>query len=117
MDMFISLLDREYYSFLQNYSTALRSRNFLLKNFRNRDEKEKAVLDSYNSILASCGSFLVEKRKEYIHILSEETKKVISIIRPELENFQIRMRYHESTEKKESFRKKLNWIFLWMRDL
>ncbi|MBR2904615.1 MAG: DNA replication and repair protein RecF [Lentisphaeria bacterium] len=107
MDMFISLLNREYYSCLQNYSFALRSRNFLLKNFRNRDEKEKAILDSYNSILASCGSFLVEKRKEYIKILSEETEKVISIIRPELANFQIRMRYNENTEKKESFRKKL----------
>ena len=45
-DMFISMLDRNYFSALQNYSQALRSRNFLLKN-RNRDMD---ILNSYFQI-------------------------------------------------------------------
>lgn len=106
-DMFISLFDKEYFLALQYYSTALRSRNYLLKSARNDLEKVKGILDSYNTILAENGSIIVKKRKEYILLLAEKTKEKLSVIRPELQEFAIYMRFHESTEEKELFREKL----------
>lgn len=106
-DMFISLLDKEYFMALQNYSFSLRSRNFLLKNSKEDPEKIKSILDSYNTLLADHGALIVKKRLQYMLLLSQETQKKLSLIRPELENFQIRMRYHESTVNRDLFQKKL----------
>lgn len=106
-DMFIALFDKEYFLSLQNYSTALRSRNFLLKNNKECSKNTVSIIDSYNSILSSHGSILVKKREDYMNILAEETRKVLTLIRPELADFQIRMRCSESTKEKSSFQKKL----------
>ena len=107
LDMFISLLDKEYFIALQNYSSALRSRNFLLKNGKEEPEKIKNILDSYNTLLSANGAVIVQKRQQYMLLLCQETKKRLSLIRPELENFRIRMRCHESTFDRDLFRKKL----------
>ncbi|MBO4305270.1 MAG: DNA replication/repair protein RecF [Lentisphaeria bacterium] len=106
-DMFVSLLDKEYFLALQNYSGALRSRNFLLKSAGNDPEKAGKILDSYNILLAANGSVIVKKRKEYSLLLAKETASKLSAIRPELADFSIAMRFQECTLEKESFLSKL----------
>ncbi|OQA84056.1 MAG: DNA replication and repair protein RecF [Lentisphaerae bacterium ADurb.Bin242] len=101
-DMFISMLDREYFTALQNYSSVLRSRNFLLKN-KNRD---RDILYSYSSVLADSGSLIVRKRKAYCSMLSDLMHEMIGEICPSLAEFGIRMRYLKDTEEKESYLKK-----------
>lgn len=102
-DMFVSLLDKEYFLALQNYSGALKSRNFLLKSAGNDFEKVRNVLDSYNILLAANGSVIVRKRQEYGLLLEKETSSKLSSIRPELAEFRIGMRFQECTLAKESF--------------
>ncbi len=105
--MFVSLLDKEYFLALQNYSGALKSRNFLLKSAGNDFEKVRNVLDSYNILLAANGSVIVRKRKEYGLLLEKETSSKLSSIRPELAEFRIGMRFQECTLAKESFLNRL----------
>lgn len=102
-DMFISMLDRNYFSALQNYSQALRSRNFLLKN-RNRDMD---ILNSYSAVLAAAGAEIVRIRKEYVSSVSEVMRRLFAELYPALSNFQIWMRYVRETEEKETYLKKI----------
>ncbi|MBO7146264.1 MAG: DNA replication and repair protein RecF [Lentisphaeria bacterium] len=98
-DMYISMLDRNYFTALQNYSSALRSRNILLK-----DHKcDPSILHSYSSVLAASGSEIVQLRKKYTVILEEVMKEILSEIAPGLTHFQIRMRYNRETENAESY--------------
>ena len=106
-DMFICMLDREYFTALQHYSSALKSRNFILKSRNlNRD-----ILLSYNSLLASSGEKIIKLRLRYSQLLSDGMKNILAEIRPELADFRIRMRYAKETEDRESFMKKLEADF------
>ena len=102
-DMFVCMLDREYFTALQQYSSALKSRNFLLKNRNlNRD-----ILFSYDTLLSASGQKIIALRLKYSSILSDAIKMILSEIRPELADFKIRMRYVSETLERESFMKKL----------
>ena len=106
-DMFICMLDREYFTALQHYSSALKSRNFILKSRNlNRD-----ILLSYNSLLAYSGEKIIKLRLKYSQLLSDGMKNILAEIRPELADFRIRMRYAKETEDRESFMKKLEADF------
>ena len=102
-DMFISMLDREYFSSLQNYGHALRSRNFLLKNRKNDND----ILSSYSVVLADSGSEIVRKRRKYAVLLEEIMKKLFNELCPALANFQVKMHFTRETEDKESYFQKL----------
>lgn len=102
-DMFISMLDRRYFSVLQSYFQALSSRNFLLKN----KENDADILRSYSSILAETGSEIVQIRKKYVQILSELMQKLFTELYPSLSDFQITMHYTRESEEKESYLKKM----------
>lgn len=87
-DMFICMLDREYFTALQHYSSALKSRNFILKSRNlNRD-----ILLSYNSLLAYSGEKIIKLMLKYSQLLSDGMKNILREIRPELADFRIRMR-------------------------
>lgn len=102
-DMFICMLDREYFTALQQYSSALKSRNFLLKNRNlNRD-----ILFSYDTLLAASGQKIIALRLKYSALLSDAIQVILTEIRPELSDFKIRMRYASETAEQESFMKKL----------
>ena len=101
-DMFISMLDREYFTALQNYSSVLRSRNFLLKSKKN----DRDILYSYSSVLADSGSLIVRKRRTYCSMLSDLMHEMITEICPPLVEFGIRMRCLKETEDRESYLKK-----------
>ena len=102
-DMFISMLDREYFTSLQNYGHALRSRNFLLKNRKN----DADILSSYSVVLADSGSGIVCKRRKYAALLEEIMKKLFAELCPALSNFQIKMHFTRETGEKESYFQKL----------
>ena len=102
-DMFISMLDRGYFTALQNYGQALRSRNFLLKNRK----KDLDILSSYSAVLAGAGSEIIQKRRKYAVLMEDLMKKLFAELCPALANFQIRMHYTRETEDKESYFQKL----------
>ena len=102
-DMFISMLDRSYFTSLQNYTQALRSRNFLLKSRKNDPD----ILHSYSVILAGAGSEIVKTRKKYASLLSELMRKLFTELYPSLADFQIRMRYAAGTEEKDFYLAKM----------
>ena len=101
-DMFISMLDREYFLAMQNYSHALRSRNFLLKS-RTAD---RDILRSYSSVLADAGSEIVIKRKKYVSLLSGLMRELFIELYPSLADFQVKMRYTRETEEKSEYMEK-----------
>ena len=102
-DMFISMLDRQYFIAMQNYSRALRSRNFLLKN-RTCD---KDILRSYSSVLADAGSEIVMKRKKCVQLISGLMKELFAELYPPLSEFQLRMHFTRETEDKSAYREKM----------
>ena len=102
-DMFISMLDRAYFSALQNYGHALRSRNFLLKSRKN----DADILSSYSAVLAAAGSEIVQKRRKYAVLLEDLMKKLFEELCPALSDFQIRMHFTRETEVKDSYFQKL----------
>ncbi len=101
-DMFISMLDREYFTSLQSYSQALRSRNFLLKN--RKDDRD--ILLSFSSVLAESGSNIVKKRQKYVPLLEKIMKKLFDELYPSLSDFHIQMHYTRESEDKTTYMEK-----------
>ncbi len=103
-DMFISMLDPQYFSALQQYSAAVKIRNFLL-----RSEKfDPDVMRSYHPVIAENGTVIVQKRKTYTKILTDSMRQIFERIRPEFHSFSIRMRSGKDTDTEEMFLKRLN---------
>lgn len=102
-DMFISMMDREYFRCLQKYSTALKTRNLLLREQNMKND----VLDAWDEILAENGSKIVAMRKTYSGILADFMRTLLQNLRPEMADFKIQMRHTRETETKEGFRKRL----------
>ena len=107
LDMFISMVDNAYFMDLQQYSAALKVRNHLLK----MEKIDMDVLNSYHPILAEHGAAIVRKRNQYIHILKDSMKLILSEIRPEFRSFTIRMKSSKDTESADQFLEKLNTKF------
>ncbi len=102
-DMFISMMDREYFRNLQKYSTALKTRNLLLRETVIKQD----VLDAWDDILAENGSRIVAMRNTYSHILGDFMRTLLQNLRPEMADFKILMRYSRETDHKEGFKKRL----------
>ncbi len=103
LDMFISMLDQEYFSALQQYSSAVKVRNFLLRSER----YDADVLKSYHPIIAENGALIVQKRAAYVKILTDAMRQIFERIRPEFHSFSIRMRYGKDAAQPEIFLRKL----------
>ncbi len=106
-DMFISMMDREYFRLLQKYSQALKSRNLLLRN----EKADSAVVAAYDDILASFGSKIIAQRSVYSRILSDFMRNILESVRPELSNFTIRMKSGKGMDDKNVFLERLRTQF------
>ncbi|MBO5724823.1 MAG: DNA replication/repair protein RecF [Lentisphaeria bacterium] len=102
-DMFISMMDRSYFQLLQEYLSALRNRNFLLKNHKNEGD----LLYSYSQILARCGSSIVKKRTEYAACLTLHMQNLFNELYKDLESFSIRMRSSRESSDPEAYLERL----------
>ena len=103
-DMFISMMDRDHFRALQKYSTALKSRNALLRT----SGHQKESLEAWDDLLAEYGSRIVADRERYSVLLGDFMRNILLEIRPELSDFKIRMRCGKGSSEKESYRKKLD---------
>lgn len=102
-DMFISMMDREYFRSLQKYSTALKTRNLLLRETVLR----KDVMTAWDEVLSDCGSKIISLRSVYADMLSDFMRNILELLRPELADFRIVMRSGKETDTKEGFARRL----------
>lgn len=104
LDMFISMTDREYFLSLQQYISALKIRNALLR----QEHTDFDILRSYHPILAEHGSQILKKRFLYIRILTDFMQQILLEIRPELTPFEIRIRSNKELEDAAVFCSRLS---------
>lgn len=107
-DMFISMMDREYFRALQKYSQALRERNALLR----CENVRTSVIEAWDGVLSSFGSQIITLRHLYSSMLSDFMCRILTSVRPELSNFTIRMRSGKGLEKEAVFKERLKNQFL-----
>lgn len=103
-DMFISMLDKSYFAALQQYSAALKERNFMLR----APSCNMDVLRSYHPILAENGCLIMKKRLDYMNLLMESMRSIFHEIRPEFHSFSIRMRFAKDVDSVQSYMEKLD---------
>lgn len=103
LDMFICMLDGDYFRALQKYASALKTRNSLLKSGR----ADRSLLNVYGVLLAEAGSLIVNRRIQLLKVLEEKTALLLQEIRPELEDFQMISRHSAETLDRERFQEKL----------
>ena len=97
LDMFISMLDHGYFTALQMYYNGVKNRNCLL---RMKDANDD-VIRSYHPALAKFGSEIVQAREIHIRILSDFMRNILSNLKPELADMQLKMRtVHELSDPK-----------------
>ena len=104
-DMFISMMDRDYFRFLQKYLTALKSRNAVL---RTPGGFQRENLEAWDDLLSEYGSRIVTERERYSALLGDFMRNILLEIRPELSDFQIRMRTGKGSSEKDSYKKRLD---------
>lgn len=104
IDMFVSILDRGYFLALQQYGSALKNRNFLLRS----KTLEPDLIKSYHPVMAASGSEIVRKRSLHLRVLSDYMRDLLLRLRPELSDFQIKTRFPRETEREDAFRDRLD---------
>jgi DNA replication and repair protein RecF len=75
LDIELCKLSKKYYFNLVQYNKALNERNIILKKWS--DNKEN-MLQVYDEQLSKYGSVIIKLRDQYIKILNEKRKKLIS---------------------------------------
>lgn len=98
LDIFISLLNKNYFSDLQNYVVALKSRNFMLR----LAEKDLKVIESYEPMLASYGEKIFLERYRVISLLEEKADKIIKEIKGN--EFSLKIKYFSRIKFEDSNR-------------
>ena len=97
LDMFISMLDRGYFAALQAYYSGVKNRNCLL---RMKDANDD-VIRSYHPALAKYGAEIIQAREIHLRILSDFMRNVLSELKPELADMQLKLRtIHELSDPK-----------------
>ena len=97
LDMFISMLDRGYFTALQAYYNGVKNRNCLL---RMKDANDD-VIRSYHPSLAKYGSEIIQARELHLRILSDFMRNVLSDLKPELADMQLKLKtIHELADPK-----------------
>lgn len=87
-DFLISLVEPDYLASLQSYSTALKSRNILLK----RHSQDYALLRAYETILAREAALITAFRDEYSRILTDSMRQILDNFYDKSGGF--RVKYH-----------------------
>lgn len=98
-DMLISMSEASFLSDLHKYTCALKSRNALIKS----QNPDRSLIGVYSRIMAEYGSKIVQMRKKYNSIVSDETERVIKDFINRDYSFSIRYRYSKETEDENSF--------------
>ncbi len=98
LDIFISLLNKSYFSDLQNYVAALKSRNFMLR----LAEKDLKAIESYEPVLASYGEKIVLERYRVVSLLEEKADKIIKEIKGN--EFSLKKKYFSRIKFEDSNR-------------
>jgi len=97
LDMFISMLDHGYFIALQTYYNGIKNRNCLL---RMKDANDD-VIRSYHPALAKYGAEIVQAREIHLRILSDFMRNILSELKPELADMQLKLRtIHELSDPK-----------------
>lgn len=104
LNMFISMLDKEYFIALQQYCAALKNRNILLR----IPSSDPEILKSYHPVLAQNGFFIQKKREAYLKLLTDSMKGILTEIRPEFKNFSILKRSPHDPDSPSDYRKRLD---------
>ena len=99
LDMFISMVSQDYFTSIQKYLTALKSKNFMLKS----GGFDSAVMDSFDAVMASSGAKVNSERRFFISKLSEIMTKNASEIRPELSNMKLKLKCPVEYDSEKSF--------------
>lgn len=99
LDILLSSLDKSYFSDLQNYAFALRSRNFALKSANS----DNHLISAYEPILAKYGKRILDFRYNIILQLQEKADRIIKKIKGESYNLQLlycsRIKVEQNTEE------------------
>ncbi len=104
LDMFISMLDPDYFRALQIYAAGVRNRNFLLKN----KKLDSQVLNSFHTVISQFGAKIVQKREFHLKILSDFTNHVIGVLKPELADLSLKMKFQKDFANPDFFKHKLD---------
>lgn len=104
IDMLISTLIPSYLVALQNYQTALKSRNALLRSHKS----DINMIKAYEAILAQNGVVITEYRKQYIELLSNEVKKLLSEFKDGFIEFGIRYKVQSGVDSLEGYLARLD---------
>ena len=96
LDIFISLLNKNYFSDLQNYALALKSRNFMLR----LAEKDLKAIESYEPALAFYGGKILFERYKVIFQLEEKAEKIIKKIKGN--EFSLKIKYFSRIKFEDS---------------
>ena len=103
INMLISSIDHNYLNSLNLYSDALKMRNSLLRDRQSHD----STIAPFESILASNGSFIVNKRRHVLSLLSPEMKNILISVRNDVDSFNIHYSTPQSAENEQAFLKRL----------
>ena len=98
LDIFISLLNKTYFSDLQSYLLALKSRNFMLR----LTEKDLKAIESYEPALAFYGGKILFERYKIISLLEEKADKIIKEIKGN--EFSLKIKYFSRIKFEDSNR-------------
>ncbi|OGV47843.1 MAG: hypothetical protein A2X49_11775 [Lentisphaerae bacterium GWF2_52_8] len=103
IDIFSSVLSHDYLSLLQQYVEVLRHRNALLKKGDSRQE----IFGAYEELMAELMVKIVLRRIEHLKGLEKETKTLVSEFYGEDTPFEMRYRFHQSSDDEDSCRERL----------
>ncbi len=103
LDIYLCMTDKDYFLALQQYVTALKNRNFLLKS----GHADRRLLSSYSVPLAQSGVMIVQKRMSVIQKLEHTVSSILTEIRPSLSDIAIRYRGSSDTERYEEYLQRL----------
>ena len=102
IDSSISQYQKSYIQNLINYNKILKQRNFLLKQFFDRNYFDEITLERYDSELVKYGNFIYNERKSFINKLSQVFTKYYSIISGGNEQVSISYKSQLNEDKFES---------------
>ena len=103
IDMMIATLVPGYLVALQNYQTALKSRNALLRSSKG----DVNMIKAYEHVLAQNGVVIVNYRKEYIKLLSDEIRLLLSEFKGDAD-FVIRYKVQTGSTELEPYMDRLD---------
>ena len=102
--MMIATLVPGYLTALQNYQTALKSRNALLRSHKS----DINMIKAYETILAQNGVVITQYRKEYIIILETEIRKLLNEFKEGEIDFSIRYKIQFGSDSLETYQTRLD---------